>query len=136
MRFDDALCALNCAASGIIPGSGLILLKIKENLEAKKSGSTILKEALDKPFMQILENIGVNPNDIYNKIKENDFNVIYNALENKFEPISKTKVIDPTAVVITSLKNAVSIAGILLTTTSLIINEFKENNSYNINNEI
>ena len=136
MRFDDALCALKSAASGIIPGSGLILLKIKENLETKKSGSTILKEALDKPFMQILENIGVNPNDIYNKIKENDFNVIYNALENKFEPISKTKVIDPTAVVITSLKNAVSIAGILLTTTSLIINEFKENNSYNINNEI
>ena len=136
MRFDDALCALKSATKGIIPGSGLILLKIKENLETKKSGSTILKEALDKPFMQILENIGVNPNDIYNKIKENDFNVIYNALENKFEPISKTKVIDPTAVVITSLKNAVSIAGMLLTTTSLIINEFKENNSYNINNEI
>ena len=86
--------------------------------------------------MQILENVGVNPNDIYNKIKENNFNVIYNALENKLEPISKTKVIDPTNVVITSLRNAVSIAGILLTTTSLIINEFKENNSYNINNEI
>ena len=136
MRFDDALCALKSAASGIIPGSGLILLKIKENLEAKKSGSTILKEALDKPFMQILENVGVNPNDIYNKIKENNFNVIYNALENKLEPISKTKVIDPTNVVVATLKNAVSIAGMLLTTSSLIINEFKENNNYNINNEI
>ena len=78
----------------------------------------------------------MKPTEIYNKIKANDFNVIYNALENKLEPILKTKVIDPTAVVITSLKNAVSIAGILLTTTSLIINEFKENNNYNINNEI
>lgn len=136
MRFDDALCALKSAASGIIPGSGLILLKIKENLEAKNNGSTILKEALDKPFMQILENVGVNPNDIYNKIKENNFNVIYNALENKLEPISKTKVIDPTNVVVATLKNAVSIAGMLLTTSSLIINEFKENNNYNINNEI
>ena len=136
MRFDDALCALKSATNGIIPGSGLILLKIKENLEAKNNGSTILKEALDKPFMQILENVGVNPNDIYNKIKENNFNVIYNALENKLEPISKTKVIDPTNVVVATLKNAVSIAGMLLTTSSLIINEFKENNNYNINNEI
>ena len=136
MRFDDALCALKSAANGIIPGSGLILLKIKENLEAKNNGSTILKEALDKPFMQILENVGVNPNDIYNKIKENDFNVIYNALENKFESILKTKVIDPANVVIATLRNAVSIAGMLLTTSSLIINEFKENNNYNINNEI
>lgn len=136
MRFDDALCALKSAANGIIPGSGLILLKIKENLEAKNNGLIILKEALDKPFMQILENVGVNPNDIYNKIKENNFNVIYNALENKLEPISKTKVIDPTNVVVATLKNAVSIAGMLLTTSSLIINEFKENNNYNINNEI
>lgn len=136
MRFDDALCALKSAANGIIPGSGLMLLKIKENLEAKNNGSIILKEALDKPFRQILENVGVNPNEIYNKIKETDFNVIYNALENKLEPISKTKVIDPTNVVIATLKNAVSIAGMLLNTSSLIINEFKENNNYNINNEI
>ena len=136
MRFDDALCALKSAANGIIPGSGLILLKIKENLEEKNNGLTILKEALNKPFRKILENVGVNSNDIYNKIKESNFNVIYNALENNLEPISKTKVIDPTNVVITSLKNAVSIAGMLLTTSSLIINEFKENNNYNINNEI
>ena len=136
MRFDDAFCALNCAANGIIPGSGLILLKIKENLETKNNGSIILKEALDKPFMQILENVGINPSNIYNKIKASDFNIIYNVFENKFETISKTKVIDPTAVVITSLKNAVSIAGMLLTTTSLIINEQQESINYNLNNEL
>lgn len=136
MRFDDAFCALNCAANGIIPGSGLILLKIKENLEAKNNGSIILKEALDKPFMQILENVGINPSNIYNKIKASDFNIIYNVFENKFETISKTKVIDPTTVVITSLKNAVSIAGMLLTTTSMIINEQQELINYNLNNEL
>lgn len=136
MRFDDTFCALNCAANGIIPGSGLILLKIKENLEAKNNGSIILKEALDKPFMQILENVGINPSNIYNKIKASDFNIIYNVFENKFETISKTKVIDPTTVVITSLKNAVSIAGMLLTTTSMIINEQQESINYNLNNEL
>ena len=136
MRFDDALCALKSAANGIIPGSGLILLKIKENLETKNNGSIILKEALDKPFMQILENVGINPSNIYNKIKASDFNIIYNVFENKFETISKTKVIDPTTVVITSLKNAVSIAGMLLTTTSMIINEQQELINYNLNNEL
>ena len=135
MRFDDALCALKSATNGIIPGSGIILLKIKENLETNNDGSTILKEALDKPFRQILENIGINQAEIYNKIKENNFNLIYNALENKLEPISKTKVIDPTNVVITALKNAVSIAGMLLTTSSLIINEHQEN-SLNLTAEL
>ena len=86
--------------------------------------------------MQILENVGINPSNIYNKIKASDFNIIYNVFENKFETISKTKVIDPTTVVITSLKNAVSIAGMLLTTTSLIINEQQESINYNLNNEL
>lgn len=136
MRFDDALCALKSATRGIIPGSGLVLLKIKENLESKNNGLNILKEALDKPYMQILKNVGINSSDIYKKIKESNFKIIYNALDNKLEPISKTKVIDPTTVVITALKNAVSIAGMLLTTSSLIINEHKEMNNFNINNEI
>ncbi len=136
MRFDDALCALKSATSGIVPGSGLILLKIKEDLIANNDGFAILKEALDKPFMQILENVGLKSSDIYLKIKKSNFNLIYNALENKFESVAETKIIDPTKVIITALKNAVSIAGMLLTTSSLIINESKQIANYNINNEI
>ena len=54
-----------------------------------------------------------------------------------FEQIKTTQVIDPTSVVINSLKNAVSIASMLLTTNSLIINEYQNNlNKINNYNEI
>ena len=90
------------------------------------NGDLIIKEALDKPFMQILINVGAKK-EIYETIKENNFNMIYNALEDKLEPVQNTKIIDPTSVVITALENAVSIASMLLTTKSLIINEQTEN---------
>lgn len=136
MRFDDAIGALKSTQEGILPGSGLILLKIKENLVAKNNGYEILKESLDKPFKQILDNVGLDYVPIYQKIKESNYNVVYNVLEEKFETIENTCVIDPTSVVINALKNASSIAGMLLATTSLIINEYQEPKEYNANNEL
>ena len=49
--------------------------------------------------------------------------------------VRNTNIVDPTEVVINSLKNACSIAGMLLTTTSLVINEYKNNfnKEYNYN---
>lgn len=126
MRYDDALCALKSTKKGIVPGCGLTLLKIKEKMTENTNGDLIIKEALDKPFMQILINVGAKK-EIYETIKENNFNMIYNALEDKLEPVQNTKIIDPTSVVITALENAVSIASMLLTTKSLIINEQTEN---------
>lgn len=136
MRFDDALNALKNTSDGILPGSGLTLLKIKENLQVRNNGYEILKESLDKPFLQILENVGIDKNEIYTKIKESNYNLIYNVLETKFEKVTETKVVDPTNVVMNTLKNAVSIAGMLLTTSSLIINEYQETNYYNKQTEI
>lgn len=136
MRFDDALCALKSASDGIIPGSGITYLKISETLTNKHHGYEILKKALNKPFNQILENVGLNKDEIYPHIKENDFNILYNVLEERYEYTNKTKVIDPTNVAINALKNAVSIASMLLTTTSLIINETNNQNNYNINQEL
>lgn len=136
MRFDDALCAVQCASDGIIPGSGLILLKISEELANKNNGYTILKEALTKPFRQILENAGSNIEEIETKIKKNSFNILYNSLEETYEDINQTKVIDPINVVISAIKNAVSIASMLLTTTTLIINEHQEVKQINLNTEI
>lgn len=136
MRFDDAMWALKSTRDGVLPGSGVILLKIKENLTAKNNGYEILKESLDKPFRQILDNVGIDNLSIYKKIKESNYNLVYNVLEEKFENVTSTCVIDPTSVVINALKNASSIAGMLLTTTSLIINEYQEPKEYNGNNEL
>ena len=136
MRFDDALYALKNTSKGILPGSGLTLLKISEELPYKNDGYTILKEALCKPFFQILENVGLESSFIYNHIKKNNYEILYNVLEEKYEEAKSTKVIDPTKVVINSLENASSIASMLLTTSSLIINECQEEKTYNLNTEL
>ena len=132
MRFDDALCAIDCAAKGMIPGGGITLLEISEKIESNTIGSKILKEALKEPFKQIMQNSVIDHKSISNKIKENNYSILFNVTKNEFENINKTQVLDPTLVLINSLINACSIATMLLTTSSLVINEY---NPINKNDE-
>ena len=60
---------------------------------------------------------------IINDIEKSYFSKIFNIKNNNYEDFSISKIIDPTYVIIEALKNAVSIAGMLLTTKYLIINE-------------
>lgn len=123
MRFEDAICATFESKQGILPGSGITLYKISEKLP----NTNILKNALKTPLSQILLNSGLDPNEIIFELQKNKFNKIYNVISDKYENINETHIIDPTSVIINSLKNASSIASMLLTTTSLIINEYKTN---------
>lgn len=134
MRFDDALCSISSALNGVMPGSGLILYEISETYKKEKNSNLILKEALKCPFQQIMANAGLESKNILDVIQKYKYKKIYNIKDDTFEDITKTKVLDSTDVVINSLTNALSIASMLLTTTSLIINEydndFKKNNNY------
>ncbi len=132
MRYDDALGAICCASRGIIGGSGLILSKISSLLSSSKESSIIFKEALKEPLKQIIFNSGANYDEIYTKIRESNFTKVYNVKTQQFEDIKDTLVLDPLEVVLNSLINATSIAGMLLTTTSLVINEYasKDNKNY------
>lgn len=125
MRFDDALCAINTASKGILPGTGLTLLEISDNLNPQNEGDEILKNSLIMPIKQIISNAGLDYNLIIDEIRKYNYNKLYNIKTNTFENITKTCVIDPAEVVINSLKNACSIAGMLLTTSNLVINEYK-----------
>ena len=129
MRYEDCLCALDISKKGIIPGEGISLLKISESLDAKTSGEKILKIALTSPINKIIENTGQNIN-IKQQIIDSNFEKIYNFENSSLETIEQTTIKDPIEVVKTSLENAVSIASLLLTTSSIIINEDKtlENN--------
>ncbi len=133
MRFDDALYALNSAKDGVLLGSGIVLSKISESLNSKEVSTSIFKEALLEPLKQILYNSGNDYNLVYNELKNDNFKKLYNVKTGKMEEESKSVVLDSLEVVINSLKNATSIAGMLLTTTSLVINEYATNkpNSYN-----
>ena len=61
------------------------------------------------------------------KIKNSNYQILYNVKSGQYEDIKNTTVLDPLSVVINALVNAISIASMLLSTTSLVINEFKSN---------
>ena len=132
MRFDDSLCALTTSSKGVVVGSGVVFYKILDILESSKLSSNILQEAIKKPFKQIMDNSGLDSQNILAEIKNKDYKEVYNVITSTYENWSQTSIIDPTEVIISSLKNATSIASMLLTTTSLIINEY-QNNSHKIN---
>lgn len=136
MRYDDALCALKSLDDGVIPGSGVVLYKLSKELE-NSIGDNILKVALKEPLKIILINAGLEYEEIISNIKNNNFTKIYNVNKEIYEEIKCTEVLDSTKVVINSLTNAISIAGMLLTTNSLVINEYQNNiNKMNEYNEL
>ncbi len=129
MRLEDALCALSVANEGVLLGGGTSLLQIANELETRKEASQIWKETLKKPFQQILKNAGCNIETIESKMEKEKYKTIYNVSNETWEHCASTNVIDPYLVVLHALINATSIASMLLTTTSLIVNEYKNNSN-------
>ena len=126
MRGIDAISALNIANNGIVIGEGITYLKISEEID-----NQIMKTALSKPFKQIMENAGENIELRKNDIKKSNYQKAYNFNTRKYEDIINTSIIDPYLVAVEAIKNALSIASMLLTTNYLVINE--SNNNYYIN---
>ena len=122
MRFTDALWAVDSASRGIIPGSGIILAKIGSSLNNERANK-IFSKALQGPLKQILTNAGLDATLIISDLQKSQYQKLYNISTNEYEELLSTAVVDPTAVVINALQNATSIATMLITTSSLIINE-------------
>lgn len=127
MRYDDALCAIASSKEGIVPGCGILLYKLAENFGNYEEVELIMKQSLKTPFYQIMYNAGLNGNSIIEEIKKERYSKVYNVISDNYEDICDTEVIDPTEVVVNSITNAISIAGMLLTTTSLVLNECQNN---------
>jgi len=126
-KTENALSATRAAIEeGILPGGGVALLKsvpVLEKLEIEgdeKTGSNILKRALEKPVRQIAENAGLDGAVVAQKIREKGGNFGFNAQKGEFEDLIQAGVIDPTKVVRTALENAASAASMLLTTEAVV----------------
>lgn len=123
-RIDDALSAARAAVeSGIVPGGGIALIKTKDilkNLKGKNSDQTagiqLIYRAVEEPFRQIIINAGEIPEVVLSKVENQEFNFGYDAASGEFGNMIELGIIDPTKVVKTSLQNAASVAGLLLTT--------------------
>ncbi len=126
-RVEDAMHATKAAVEeGIVPGGGVALLRSQKALEGLKVegdmniGVNIVKRSIEEPMRQIANNAGHEGSIIVEKVKEQEKDSGFNALNEKYENLVKAGVLDPTKVVRTALQNAASIAGLLLTTEGLI----------------
>ena len=134
-RVDDALHATRAALDeGIVPGGGVALLEARAKLvEANQLicegdetiGSEILLNAIEKPFIQILKNAGIDKYHSILAAVEHDFKG-YNIKNGEYVDMIKEGIIDPTKVTRTALENAVSVAGTMLITECTIVDDPKE----------
>lgn len=120
MRIEDAINALEVASKGITIGSGIKYLEISEKIGSKNE---ILSKSLKKPFQKIMENCGEDYLKWEEVIKSSKYEKLYNLKTKALEDIKTTSVLDPIEVIKVALKNATSIASMLLTTNYLVINE-------------
>lgn len=123
MRYEDSLCALSVASKGVVPGGGITLLSISDKIKCATDGDEILKKVLTMPFITISKNSGKDYKNILGDIKYNNYKYIYNFKNGELENMDNTSVLDSKEVLICSLKTAISIASMLLTTNYLVIND-------------
>ena len=136
-RVEDALNSTRAAVEeGIVVGGGAALLHAASGLENAKAanaeqnfGIRIVVRALQEPLRQIAANAGMEGSVVVNEVKrgnKGNINMGYNALEDKYEDLVAAGIVDPTKVVRSALQNAASIAGLMLTTETMIADLPKE----------
>ncbi len=135
-RLDDALSATRAAIEeGILPGGGVALLNASSMISKKIEnseitfqsseeaiGATILIESCLAPFNAILSNAGISSDVVRNNItSQNSSTYGYDARLNKYTDLVEDGIIDPAKVTLSAIENAVSIAGLMLTTECTLI---------------
>ncbi|MYA69676.1 chaperonin GroEL [Candidatus Poribacteria bacterium] len=126
-RFEDALAATRAAIEeGIVPGGGIALLRAAAALDSleldgdQETGRNIIRRSLLSPVRAIAENAGMEGSVVVAKVQEAEGNFGFNAATTEYGDMLAEGVVDPTKVVRSALQNASSIAGLLLTTETLI----------------
>jgi len=124
---EDALNATRAAIQeGIVAGGGVALLRASMSVSDgrykgdEKFGAQIVEQALQAPLRQIAENAGEDGSVVAATVSEKGKSHGYNALTGTYEDMFKAGVIDPAKVVRSALQNAASIAGLLLTTDTMV----------------
>jgi len=132
-RVEDAMYATRAAVEeGIVPGGGVALVRTIPALDKltfdddRRYGVNIVRRALEEPLRQIAGNAGVDGSIVAAKVKEGKGGYGFNAAKLEYEDLVKAGVIDPTKVVRAALQNASSVAGLMLTTETLIAEKPKK----------
>jgi chaperonin GroEL len=132
-RVEDAMHATRAAVEeGIVPGGGVALIRCIAALDKltfeddRRYGVNIIRRALEEPLRQIAGNAGTDGSIVVQKVKEGSAGFGFNAAKLEYEDLTKAGVIDPAKVVRTAIQNAASVAGLMLTTETLIAEKPKK----------
>ena len=133
-RADDALRATRCAMSeGVVPGAGYCYLKatkcdgllklLSSSNVGEQVGAKIIQKVLTVPFKKLLTNAGMEDEIGGVMSKVIGGNKGYNLKTRKFEDLVESGVLDPWMVTKSALRNAGSVAGMILTSEAIVSDE-------------
>ncbi|MDT0546244.1 MULTISPECIES: chaperonin GroEL [Streptomyces] len=128
-RLEDAISATRAAVEeGIVSGGGSALVhavKVLEDNLGKEgdeaTGVAVVRRAAVEPLRWIAENAGLEGYVITSKVAELEKGHGFNAATDEYGDLVKAGVIDPVKVTRSALENAASIASLLLTTETLVV---------------
>ncbi|MET8812637.1 chaperonin GroEL [Streptomyces sp. NPDC004549] len=133
-RLEDAISATRAAVEeGIVSGGGSALVHSSKVLDDnlgktgdEATGVSVVRNAVVEPLRWIGENAGQEGYVIVSKVKDMEKGQGYNAATGEYGDLIKAGVIDPVKVTRSALENAASIAALLLTTETLVVEKKEE----------
>ena len=126
-RVEDALSATRAAVEeGIVAGGGTALvdaLPALDNIPGEgdiRTGMQIIRRALEEPVRQIAKNAGFDGSVVVGEVRRQPLAFGFNAMTGEYVDMFKAGIIDPAKVTRSALQNAASIAGMVLTTDTIV----------------
>ncbi len=129
LRIEDALNSTRAAVEeGIVAGGGTIFVNVIPAVEAlidgvegdEKTGVRIVAKALEAPVRQIAANAGLDGSVILEKVRSGEKGYGFDAYKEVYCDMVASGIVDPAKVTRSALENAASVAGMVLTTESLV----------------
>lgn len=123
-RVDDAVAAVKAALDeGIVSGGGVTLVNLASSVKASDAGAQLLKNALVQPFVQLMENAGLNSQALLAQVQaaKAGHGVDVNNPDVGLVDVKKAGVVDPARVTKEAVLNASSIAGTAMTMGALVV---------------
>jgi chaperonin GroEL len=132
-RIEDAISATKAAVEeGVIPGGGAALVQVESTLDGslgrtgdEATGVAIVRKSLAEPLRWIAQNAGQDGYVVVATVRAAKFGKGFNAETGSYVDLPKAGIVDPVKVTRSAVANAASIAGLLITTESLIVEKPK-----------
>ena len=132
-RIEDAVSATRASVEeGIVAGGGVTLLRAQAVVDGVNGGTadevtgrSIVRRALEEPLRQIASNGGYEAGVVVDRVRRGEGSFGFNALTGEYQDLLEAGIPDPAKVTRSTVQNAASIAGLLLTTEALVA-EHKE----------